>query len=143
MVHFRAHACLGLILVITGVVLDYVFVGARVADAFKIDPLPLLHSWKHRTHDMTVAYMVILGFLNIACALLAQRLEPSRVDWLALSSLAGGTVLVIGTGFWYASAGPSFRWEPRCTVLTIGLGALVVGTALELYKVITSPGIKP
>ncbi len=140
---FRAHAFFGLILVITGVVLDYVFVEARVSDAFKSDPLPLLHSWKHRLHNMTVSYIVILGFLNIACAFLAQRLVPSRVDWPILSSMVGGTVFVIGTGFWYASAGPSFKWEPRCTVLTIGLGALVVGTALELYKVMTSQGIKP
>lgn len=143
MTHFKVQACFGLILVIIGVVLDYVFIEARVADAFKSDPLALLHSWQHRLQGMSVSYMVILGFLNIACALLAQRLEPSRLDWLRLSFIVGGTLLVIGTSFWYASAGPSFRWEPRCTVLTIGLGALMVGTAFELYRVITSPGLKP
>ena len=139
----KPHALFGLILVIVGVVLDFAFVEARVSDAFKSDPVPLLHSWDHRLHDMTVSYMVILGFLNIACALLAQRLGASRVDWPILSFMIGGTVLVIGTGFWYASAGPSYKWEPRCTVLTIGLAALVLGTALELYKVVTSRGVKP
>lgn len=139
MTPFKAHALSGLILLMVGIVLDYTFVAARVTEAFRVDPAPYLHSWKHLLHDMTVSYMIILGFLNLGFALLAPRDAATWLDWAILSLMLAGTALLLGTGLWYASAGPSFKWEPRCTVLTLGLAALVVSIALDAYKLVGTP----
>lgn len=140
MMLLRTHAAAGLILALLGIVLDYTFIEARVSNAFKTDPLPYIHSWKHRLQGLSVSYMIILGFLQIGLAVLSPHvIHRPRIAWAVLYLTLCGSIILVTTGFWYAVAGPSFRWEPRCTVLTIGLAAVVMGVCLEVYALVTQP----
>lgn len=135
---FKTHAAAGLILALLGIVLDYTFIEARVSEAFKADPLPLIHSWKHRLQSMSVSYMIILGFLQVGLAVLSPHVSyRPRIAWAVMYLTLCGSIVLLATGFWYAVAGPSFQWEPRCTVLTVGLAAVLGGVCLEIYALVS------
>ena len=88
---------------------------------------------------MTRFYVIVFGFLHIAVALIQSRFASrARLEGMIFGLLSVGSVLVIASGFWYAYAGPSFEWETRCTVLTVGLLATVASLALEAYNVLTT-----
>lgn len=138
MTPFKSHLIFGLTLLATGIILGFLFVGWRISDAFKDDPVHYLVSFKKQLYDLTLLYVLALGFLNIALALLIPYFPgSSSLDWAIFGLIFSGSIFLIATGFWYAHAGPSFKWEPRCTALTISLLALVLGIGLEIYKVIS------
>lgn len=135
---FKLHLTFGFILILIGIVFDYCFVQSKVSEAFKTDPLTYINSFKHQLYSLNVFYMFALGFLNIALALLIPHLADNpKFDWIIFYLIFIGSILLIATGFWYASAGPSFKWETRCTVLTIGLGGVIFGLGFELYKILS------
>jgi uncharacterized membrane protein len=138
MIPFRAHIVFGLVLLTVGIVFDFLYLGSKLSEAFKTDPASYLSSWERNLLEMTSLYVIIFGFLHIAVALIHSRLaNTARLQWMILGLLSVGSVLVIASGFWYASAGPSFEWQTRCTVLTVGLLATVSSLALEAYSVLT------
>lgn len=125
-------------MLIIGIVFDFIFVQARIANEFKSDPGPYLNSWAKQLYDLTKFYLIVLGIANILLALLSRHLlEIKIVDSIILSLVIIGSVFIIATGFWYANAGPSFKWELRCTVLTMGLIAVISGLGLEMYRFLT------
>lgn len=137
MTPFKLHIIFGLILLAAGILFGFLFVGWKGSEAFRADPAPYLLSFKKQLYDLTLIYIFVLAFLNIALALLIPHFAGStKIDWTIFGLIFAGSILLIATGFWYANAGPSFRWEPRCTALTIGLLAVVSGLGLEIYKVI-------
>ncbi len=138
---FRLHIILGLLLILGGIVFDFGFVQGKIgSELVKANP-PSLTSWAKELYDLTKFYMIVFGFLNIALALLIRYFVPTKhLDWIILGLTFVGSILVIATGLWYASAGPSFKWELRCTVLSIGLVSILLGLVLELYKVFSAKG---
>lgn len=137
MISFKLHLIFGLILIGAAILFGFLFVGWKISEAFKTDPTSYLVSFKKQLYDLTLLYMLALGFLNITLALLSPHFTGfPKLDWIIFSLIFFGSILLIATGFWYASAGPSFKWEPRCTSLTIALAAIVLGIGLEIYKII-------
>lgn len=135
MTPFRLHIIFGLLLIIVGIVFDFGFVQTKMSASFRTDPTAYLNSFKHQLYSLTAFYMIVLGFLNIALGLLSRYFAPAaNLDWIIFGLIFTGSILLIATGFWYASAGPSFKWEPRCTVLTIGLASIVLGLGTEIYR---------
>ncbi len=109
-----------------------------MSNSFRTDPATYINSFKHQLYNLTVFYMIVLGFLNIVFALLSRYLTPvANFDWIIFGLIFAGSILIIATGIWYANAGPSFKWEPRCTVLTIGLIFTVLGIGMEVCRFFT------
>ncbi|MBI5868422.1 MAG: hypothetical protein HZB43_09070 [candidate division Zixibacteria bacterium] len=136
---FRAHIVFGLILLTSGIVFDFLYLGTQLSGAFKSNPAAYLASWEKNLLEMTRLYFFVFGFLHIAVALVRSRfVGGARFEWTILGLLSLGSLLVIASGFWYAFAGPSFEWAMRCTVLTGGLLATVSSMALEAYSVLTN-----
>lgn len=127
----------GLILLAAGILVGFLFVGWKDSEAFRTDPASYLLSFQKQLYDLSLIYIFALAFLNIALALLIPHFAGStKIDWTIFGLIFTGSILLIATGFWYANAGPSFKWEPRCTALTIGLVAIVLGIGFEIYKII-------
>lgn len=138
MAAFRAHVVFGLILLTSGIVFDFLYLGTQLSEAFKSNPAAYLASWGKNLLEMTQLYFFVFGFLHIAVALVRSRFVGRvRFEWTILGLLSLGSVLVIASGFWYAFVGPSFEWTVRCTVLTAGLLATVSSLALEAHSVLT------
>lgn len=134
---FKAYTTFGLVLLIIGILFDFLFVQWRASDIFKTDPIPYLNSFGRLLLGITKFYMIIFGLLSIIFAFLTINLPVSiKLDWTIFGLLVGGSILIILTGIWYANTGPSFRWEPKCYVLTVGLLAIVFGMGLEIYKIL-------
>lgn len=132
----RLHALIGLLLLMAGIAFDFGYLAPAVTRAFKGDPSPYLNSFARYIHDLTRTYMLVLGLASLALSVLGARTgAPARVEWAACLLIVGGSLVVIATAFWYASAGPSFQWETRCTVLTAGLVALLLGLGLDVYRI--------
>jgi len=137
MTPIKLQTILGVILLIVGVSFDFFFVQGKISEAFKTNSVSYLSSWEKQLYDLTKFYMIVLGFANIVLALLAVHLASSeKIDWTILGLMFIGSIIVIMTGFWYAIAGPSFKWEVRCTVLTAGLFAVLLALGLEIHKLI-------
>ncbi len=137
MTPFKLHLIFGLILLVAGILFGFLFVGWKDSDAFKSNPAQYLLSFKKQLYDLTLLYVLVLGFLNVALALLTPHFTGlPKLDWTIFGLIFFGSILLISTGFWYAYAGPSFKWEPRCTALTVALVAIVLGIGLEVYKII-------
>lgn len=135
MTPLKLHLIFGLLLILVGIVFDFTFVQSKASQSFRTDPIIYLNSFKHQLYSLTVFYMFMLGFLNIALAILIRYFSlATNLDWIIFALIFVGSMLIIATGFWYASAGPSFKWEPRCTVLTIGLISIVLGLGIEIYR---------
>lgn len=142
MTPFKLHIIFGLILLTAGILFGFLFVGWESSEAFRGDPAAYLLSFKKQLYDLTLIYIFVLAFLNIVFALLTPRFAGSaNIDWTIFGLVFAGSIVLIATGFWYANAGPSFEWEPRCTVLTVGLLAVASGLGLEIYKVIKHPPV--
>lgn len=87
--------------------------------------------------------MIALGLSNILLTLLIPDFTGSaRLDWIIFGLIAAGSILLISTGFWYAHAGPSFRWKARRTVLAIALWAIISGLGIEVYKALSTKRLK-
>jgi len=135
MMPLKLHIAFGLLLILVGIIFDFGFVQTKMSASFRTDPAAYLNSFKHQLYSLTAFYMIVLGFLNITLALLSRYFAPAaNLDWIIFGLIFVGSTLVIVTGLWYASAGPSFKWEPRCTVLTIGLVSMVLGLGIEIYR---------
>ena len=138
MTPFKSHVVFGLVLLLAGLLFDFGFVARKASEVFQADPVPYLHSWERVLYDLTKSYMMILGLASIAFGFVVSRFPSSpKIDWTVFFSLAIGSVLLVATGFWYASAGPAATWQPRCTVMTIGLLGIVLSLGLETYRVLT------
>ncbi|HCJ65836.1 MAG TPA: hypothetical protein DHV62_00545 [Elusimicrobia bacterium] len=140
---FKLQIIFGLILLIIGFTFDFTFVQTQMSRAFKNDPVSYLNSFSKQLYDLTKFYMLGLGLINITLALLGLHLRNQpKLDWTICGLMLIGSILVIVTGFWYAKAGPSFKWELRCTVLTIGLFSILLGLVLEIYKSVSGTSAK-
>jgi len=138
MTPFKLYIIFGLLLILIGIVFDFAFVQAKMSNSFRTDPTTYINSFRHQLYSLTVFYMIVLGFLNIAFALLSRYFTATtNLDWIILGLIFAGSILIIATGIWYANAGPSFKWETRCTVLTIGLIFTVLGLGMEIYRFFT------
>lgn len=135
---FKSYITVGLALLIVGFIFDFLFVQWKASDAFKLsNPAVYLNSFHKLMFDLVKFYIIVLGFLLIIFALLAlNTIFLPKLDWTIFGLLVGGSILLIASGFWYANTGPSFRWEPKCYVLTAGLLAVVGGLGLEIYKIL-------
>ncbi len=132
---FKLQIIFGLILLVMSIAFDLSFVQTKMSAAFKNDPLSYLNSFTKQLYDLTKFYMLGLGLINITLALLGFHLQNQpKLDRTICGLMIIGSILVIVTGLWYAKAGPSFKWELRCTVLTIGLFSILLGLVLEIYK---------
>ena len=137
MTPFKLHVIWGLILLIIGIVFDFLFVQGKIGQELVRANPPALTSWAKELYDLTKFYLIVLGLLNIALALLLPYFtSTTRIDWTILGLMVIGPIFLIAAGIWYANAGPSYKWELRCTVLTVGLFAIVIGLGLELYKLL-------
>lgn len=135
MIPFKPHIIFGLLLILAGIIFDFTFVQTKISDSFKTDPVAYINSFEHQLYILTAFYMFVLGFLNIALALLIRYFAPAaNFNWVIFGLIFVGSILVIATGLWYASAGHSLKWETRCTVLTIGLISIVSGLGMEIYR---------
>lgn len=135
MTPFKLHVIFGLLLILTGIVFDFLFVQGKIGqELIRANP-PSLNSWAKELYSLSAFYMFAFGFLNIALALLIRYLAPAtNLDWIVLGLIFMGSILVIVSGIWYANAGPSLKWETRCTVLTIGLVFTVLSIGIEIYR---------
>lgn len=134
----KLHVIFGLILLIVGITFDAIFVQTKISNAFKSDPITYLNSFPKQLYDLTKFYMIILGLTNIVLALLPSNSKNlPRTDWTICGLMVIGSILLIATGFWYASAGPSFKWELRCTTFTIALLSIIISLALKIYAVLS------
>lgn len=137
MTPFKLHLIFGFILLAAGILFGFLFAGWEISETFRTDPTPYLLSFKKQLYDLILLYTIMLGLLNIVLALLISYFAGfPKTDWIIFGLVFVGSVLLIVTGFWYASAGPSFKWEPRCAALTIALVVIVLGIGLEIYKII-------
>ncbi|MFH1745087.1 MAG: hypothetical protein ABH881_02885 [bacterium] len=135
MTPFKLHIIFGLLLILIGIVFDFLFVQGTVGQELVRANPPVLISWAKELYFLSAFYMFVLGFLNIVLALLIRYLAPSiNLDWIIFGLIFAGSILVIAAGLWYANAGPSLKWETRCTVLTIGLVFVVLSIGLEIYR---------
>ncbi len=134
---FKMQVTFGLILLITGIAFDFLFVQWKVStEVLRANPIGL-NSWEKELYNLTKFYMITLGLTNIVLALLQKR--QGRTTTRAIIGfylMTFGSSLLIGSGLWYASAGPSYEWELRCTVLTIGLTAVFISLGLELFNIV-------
>jgi hypothetical protein len=132
----RFYAVFGLLLLMAGIAFDFGFLAPTVTRAFKVDASAYLSSFPRYIHDLARTYMLVLGVVNLVMSVLASRPATSRrQDWMVCLLIVVGSIVLIATAFWYASAGPSFKWEMRCSVLTIGLVSLLLGLGLQAYRV--------
>lgn len=139
MTPFKIHVAVGLLLVVVGTLVDFLFVQVKVSEAFKGDPSPYLSSWKHQLYTLSVFYTVVLGIVNGLLGVIGQRSGPPvALDWAVAWGFSSGAILLVATGFWYANAGPALKWETRCTVLTVGLLMVVASLVLTLVRVVTA-----
>lgn len=140
---FKFQIIFGLILLITGFIFDFGFLAPSMSNAFKTDPVPYLNSWSRHLYEFTKFYVIVLGLLNIALPFLKLHFASSpKLDWTILGLMVSGSIILIAAGLWYASAGPSFKWELRCTVLSVGLFAILLGLGLEIYKLLSGKNLQ-
>ncbi len=137
MTPFKVHVGVGLLLVLVGTLVDFLFVEVKVSDAFKGDPGPYLASWKHQLFTLSVFYTIALGIVNVLLGFISHRSgSPVALDWAVALGFSFGAILLVATGFWYANAGPALKWETRCTVLTVGLLMVAASLVLTLVRVV-------
>ncbi|MBI4467129.1 MAG: hypothetical protein HY656_06870 [Acidobacteria bacterium] len=132
---FRWHAILGLVLIAAGFLFDFGFVTTTSNfRALQENPAAYLSSWSKYAYELTRLYLFVLGFLNLAFALLVPCVNASAKRQAVVSGLlVGGSVLFLIGGLWEARGGPAFEWEPACYVLTAGLVAILLSLVAEIY----------
>ena len=131
----KVQIVFGLTLLIVGILFDFLFVQGKVSMALLETNPDCLNSWEKQLYDLTKFYMISLGLVNIALAVLTSCFpEITKLDQSVFYLVVIGSILLILSGIWYANAGPSFEWENRCTVLTIGLAGIILGLVLEICK---------
>ena len=135
MAPFRWHAILGLVLITAGFLFDFGFVTTTSNfRALRENPAAYLSSWGRYAYELTKLYLFVLGFLNLAFALLIPRVTASaRTQAIVSGLLMGGSVLFLLGGLWEARSGPAFEWKPACYVLTAGLVAILLSLVAEIY----------
>ena len=138
MTPFKLHLLFGILLIAGGILFDFLFVQWKVGtQLLRTDPNALA-SWAMHLYNLTKFYIITLGIVSMVLALLIPLIGPTvKFDWAIFCLFAFGTVCLIWAGAWYASAGQSLKWEPRCTLLTIGLAAIVISLGLEMYKILS------
>lgn len=135
------HAAVGLILLMAGILFDFLYLQTRMSAAFRTDAVTFLNSFEKQLLDLTRTYAIVFGLIHLALAALRSHASAAgRMENLVFWLTAAGALVIVGTGLWYAKAGPSFQWEPRCTVLTAGILAFVMGLAIETYRILASHG---
>ena len=132
----RLHAILGLFLIAIGFLFDFGFVTTTSNfQALQENPTSYLRSFLRYAYDLTRFYLFVLGFLNLVFALLNPRVAGSeRMKSVVSALLLGGSVLFLIGGLWEARrTSPIFEWELACYVLAVGLCAILLALALEIY----------
>ncbi|MBI3131506.1 MAG: hypothetical protein HYZ13_09285 [Acidobacteria bacterium] len=131
----RAYALLGFVFLVAGILFDFLFLARNASEALKGDAVAYMASFPRYIHELVRTYLLVLGLLHLALAALTARTGPAaHWDWAAFLLLGGGSLILIATSFWYAAAGPALTWQPRCTVLTLGLLAMLAGTGLGAFR---------
>ncbi len=133
---FNLHALLGLILIAAGIIFDFAFVTMKFTQAFKDDPAAYINSWEKYVFELVKFYLIVLGFLNIAFALLVSSRDLEQIDWIIFGLTGSGSILLVVGGYWEGLVGPVFKMEPPCYVLGIGLAALLIGITLKIYVLV-------
>jgi hypothetical protein len=142
---FKVRMVFGLVLILAGFLFDFCFLAPGISNAFKSDPAAYLNSFSRYMFDLTKTYMIILGLLNVALSFIPMLFlgaGSGKTDWIILGLMVAGSVVFIFAGLWYAAAGPSFKWETRCTVLTLGLCGIFLSIGLEIYRILFRTGAR-
>ena len=135
---FKAYLIFGFSLLIIGILFDFLFVQTKMSNMFRSDPIMYLNSWEKQLYDLTKFYLIILGIISILLAIMTNLLPGLiKLDWIVFYLITIGALLIIFTGCRYAIAGPSFKWELRCTVLSVGIFAIVTGLGMAVYRFLT------
>lgn len=132
----RVHAIFGLVLIAAGFLFDFgVVTTTGNFQALQQNPAAYLSSFARYAYELTRFYLFVLGFLNLAVALLNLRARGSEtLQWIVSGLLLGGSTLLILGGLWEARRStPIFEWEPACYVLGMGLFAILLSLAVEIY----------
>lgn len=131
----KTYLVSGFLLLIFGILFDFLFVQWKVGmKLLETNPVGL-NSWAKQLYDMTKFYIVILGVISLILALLTCKINSiEKKDWLIFALVMAGSMLLIGAGLWYAVAGPSYKWEIRCTVLTAGMIGIISGFLLQMCR---------
>jgi len=138
---FRFQAAFGFALIIAGFVFDFAFVTTPGNFAQSLQNQPASYVWTQYAYELTKFYLFVLGFSNLAQALLIPRLPVNEeLVWTIFGLMAGGSTLFIAGGLWEARIGPVYRMEPPCYVLGAGLFAILASLALEIYALVRSGG---
>lgn len=133
---FTLHSLLGFILIAAGIVFDFAIVTRDFTEAFKGDPAEYMNSWGKYVFELVKFYIIVLGFLNIALALLSISRDISQMDWVIFALISCGSILMIIGGIWEGLIGPVFKMEPPCYVLGTGLAAVLLGIVLNIYVLV-------
>lgn len=137
MTTIKIHLIFGFILVIASFLFEFGYLAPKVSDSFKANSIPYLNSFDKYMYDLIKSYTLMLGLLNIVLALVNFHFYNSpKLDWIILILMISGSIIFIIAGLWYASAGPAFKWELRCTILTIGFSGILLSLGLEIYKLL-------
>lgn len=136
---FKLRMIFGLALILAGFLFDFGFLAPGISNAFKSDPTAYLNSFSRYIFDLTKTYIIILGLLNVAFSFVSVVFPgagSNKLDWIISGLMIAGSVVFIFAGLWYAAAGPSFKWETRCTVLTLGLCGIFLSIGFEIYRIL-------
>lgn len=137
---FRLQAAFGLALIIAGFAFDFAFVTTTANFTASLKSQTASYVWTKYAYELTKSYLFVLGFLNIALALLtARQTTNERPGRIVLALMVAGSILFLAGGFWEARVGPVLKWEPPCYVLTAGLIAVLASLVLEIHA-LTSGG---
>lgn len=134
---FEIHAALGLAFVLAGILFDFGFVTTsdNFREAYGNRSEKAL--WKQYAYGLARFYLIVLGLLDIAFALLITHTQVNEgVRWAVFWLLNAGSVLFIAGGLWEAQVGPVYKWEPPCYVLGAGLVAVIGSILLEMYLLV-------
>lgn len=132
---FNLHAVLGLILIAAGIIFDFALVTRSFTEAFKDNPVAYINSWKKYVFELVKFYLIVLGFLNIAFALLVSSGDNMFMTWIIFGLIASGSVLMVIGGYWEGYMGPVFKMEPPCYVMGTGLAAIFLSIVLKIYVI--------
>ncbi len=137
---FKLHAIFGLVLIVIGFIFDFGLITTMENFSASLQK-PVTQAWTKHVYDSIKFYLFVLGFLNIAFAmlvLLSGATEQSR--WIIFGMMALGALFFITGGMWESQGPPAYEWTPACTVLTIGLAGVLLGIVLEAYEIIKWSG---
>lgn len=135
---FKLQIILGLALIIAGFIFDFGFITTTKNFTEVLSNTSASSAWTKHVYELIRFYLFMLGFLNIALALLIPPSTPyKKIERIIIGLVAGGSIFVILGGLLEAQhTGPAYTWGLACYVLSSGLFAILLGLVLEIYTLL-------